>query len=142
MARLSEQCTTSGSLRSLRSITLSVDNKMLESVWTKQVSDLLRESPLEEFHISSNGGEIGLDISAEFCADIVAAHGPALKRFSVHRLRMNLASVEHISRQCPNLEQLFVTMEQEDLVRTFMQSHILRGLTLMARMAWLAVCRC
>lgn len=74
-------------------------------------------SPLEEFHISSNGGEIGLDLSAEFCSDIVAAHGPALKRFSVHRLRMNPATVQHISQQCPNLEQLFVTMEQEDLVR-------------------------
>lgn len=84
--------------------------------WTTQVLELLSTSPLEEFHISSNGGEVGLDISTEFCSAIVSSHGLNLRRFSVHRLRMNLAAVRDICRRCPNLEQLFVTMEQDDLV--------------------------
>lgn len=77
---------------------------------------MLQESPLEEFHISSNGGEIGLGISTEFCAEIARTHFINLKRFSVHRLRMSLAAVKEICQRCSRLEQLFVTMDQDDLV--------------------------
>ena len=78
---------------------------------------MLTASPLEEFHISSNGGEVGLGISTGFCSDIVITHCLSLRRFSVHRLRMSLAAVKEVCQRCPHLEQLFVTMEQDDLVR-------------------------
>ena len=93
----------------------------------EQVLRMLSNSPLEEFHISSNGGEVGLGISAELCEDIVAAQGATLRRFSVHRLRMDLAAVQNICRNCSHLEQLFVTMEQDELVRSplYVPLHVL-----------------
>ncbi len=68
------------------------------------------------FHVSSLGGEVGVDVSDDLCAAIISDHGHRLKRFSVHRMRVSPVAVEDICHRCVNLEQLFVTMEQDSLV--------------------------
>lgn len=115
MARLGELCSSSLALKHLRSLTLAVDDR---HNWNEAVLQLLSASPLERFHVSSLGGEVGGDLDEEFCASIVAAHGERLRRFSVHRLRASLESVRVICRRCPNLQQLFIVMDHGDMVGT------------------------
>ena len=116
---MSELCHESQALRRLQSVTLTVETRQAkpEHSWTQGVVALLASSPLEFFHVSSLGGELhagGLD--DQFCADIVAAHGARLRRFSVHRLRMGPATVRDVCARCPRLEQLFVVLDRSDLV--------------------------
>ena len=116
---MSELCHESQALRRLQSVTLTVETRQAkpEHSWTQGVVALLASSPLEFFHVSSLGGELhdgGLD--DQFCADIVAAHGARLRRFSVHRLRMGPATVRDVCTRCPRLEQLFVVLDRSDLV--------------------------
>ncbi|PCH36837.1 hypothetical protein WOLCODRAFT_109224 [Wolfiporia cocos MD-104 SS10] len=114
MTLFSKECTRLGTLNRLRSITLTVDAHHSPS-WEADVLSLLAPAPLERFHISTVGGDVGPALSEDFCAAIVKAHGKRLRRFSVHRMRMSLASVDIICAQCPRLEQLFVVIQQQAL---------------------------
>lgn len=77
---------------------------------------MLSTSPLQRFHISTVGGEIGRSIGDEFCSKIIDSHGERLTRFSVHRMRISLDAVKDICRRCVVLEELFIVVEQESLV--------------------------
>ncbi|KAH9931561.1 uncharacterized protein B0H18DRAFT_989967 [Fomitopsis serialis] len=112
MANFSDLCARHNALARLRSITLTVDGS---PTWKTDVLSLLHPAPLEQFHISTIGGDVGPAFGEEFCNAIVDRHGRRLRRFSVHRLRMNLASVNYICRGCEQLEQLFVVIEQGSL---------------------------
>ncbi|KZT64234.1 hypothetical protein DAEQUDRAFT_732903 [Daedalea quercina L-15889] len=112
MANFSELCTRHNALLRLRSITLTINGA---PTWKKDVLDLLHPAPLEQFHISTIGGNVGPALGEEFCNAIVDRHRARLIRFSVHRLKMNLASVDYICRKCERLEQLFVVVEQGSL---------------------------
>ncbi|KAI0943506.1 hypothetical protein AcW1_002655 [Taiwanofungus camphoratus] len=114
IARFAQQCTHTDALRSLRSITLAV-NTQTDSAWETHVRALLSPAPIEQFHISTVGGEVGPALGTAFCSDIVNVHGERLRRFSVHRMRMNITAIEDICRRCPQLEQLFVVVEQHVL---------------------------
>jgi len=89
----------------------------------KDVLTLLNPAPLEQFHISTIGGHVGSSLSEEFCAAIVSAHGARLRRFSVHRMRMSIASIADVCKRCVHLEQLFVVVEQDALVRILTHVH-------------------
>lgn len=53
----------------------------------------------------------------DFCRRVVDAHGTSLKRFSFHRIRLSLSVVEEVCRKCAGLEQLFMLIMPEELVR-------------------------
>lgn len=53
----------------------------------------------------------------DFCRRVVDAHGTTLKRFSFHRIRLNLSVVEEVCKKCAGLEQLFMLITPEELVR-------------------------
>ena len=114
MAHFSALCARYKSLAHLRSITLTVDSS---PTWCRDVLALLQPAQLEQFHISTIGGNVGPALDEEFCKAVVDRHRASLRRFSVHRLRMSLASVDYICRNCERLEQLFAVVQQGSLVR-------------------------
>ncbi len=126
MAEFAHRCEHRNALRNLQSITLTVHTQTSVPVWTKHVVGMLSASPLLRFHVSTVGGEYGQEISDEFCSKIVDSHGERLQRFSVHRMRIGLEAVEDICRRCVVLEELFVVVEQESLVRYFFVSEPFR----------------
>ena len=114
MAHFSALCARHKSLAHLRSITLTVDSS---PTWCRDVLALLQPAQLEQFHISTIGGDVGPALNEEFCRAIVDRHRASLRRFSVHRLRMSLESVDYVCKKCERLEQLFAVVEQGSLVR-------------------------
>jgi hypothetical protein len=52
----------------------------------------------------------------DLVASFVSTHGLRLKRFSLHRLPVSLKALDYVCVGFPNLEQLFIVVEQEDLV--------------------------
>ena len=116
MHAFSELCTHAGTLFRLRSITLTVDEHTSLLDWQRDVLALLAPAPLQRFHISTVGGHVGHRLGDDFCRAIVNAHGARLTRFSVHRMRMSIAAIANICERCVVLEQLFIVVEQDDLV--------------------------
>ena len=84
--------------------------------WTREVGELLSSAPLEVFMIYSTSTSTWAPIPDEFWKGIVVKHGQRLRRFAVHRMQISLAALEVVCSQCPLLEQLFVVVEQRDLV--------------------------
>ncbi|KAH8102069.1 hypothetical protein BXZ70DRAFT_1016133, partial [Cristinia sonorae] len=115
MSEFSQQCRINGSMRRLTSITLTVGPSTGLSSWGKHVLELLSESPLEMFHISTAGGDVGRALPHDFVQHLVTIHGRRLRRFSVQRMHISVASVEDICHRCPNLSELFVVLEMDDV---------------------------
>lgn len=116
MEEFSQRCRDSKALTQLRSITLTGPSEDAASTWTRQVVELLSLSPLEMFHVSTVGGEVGGILNDTLCESIISQHGRNLRRFSVDRMGINTKAIADICRRCPQLEQLFITAEQDDIV--------------------------
>lgn len=116
MRIFSENCIRAGTLSRLRSITLTVDDHTSLAEWQQHVLNLLSSAPLQQFHISTIGGHVGHRLSNDFCSAIVSAHGSRLTRFSVHRMRMSINAIADICRRCIVLQQLFIVVDQNDMV--------------------------
>lgn len=116
MGAFSEHCNRAGTLSRLRSITLTVDEHTSLADWQRDVLGLLANVPLQQFHISTIGGHVNHRLSDEFCKAVVSAHGQRLTRFSVHRMRMGIGAIADICARCPVLQQLFIVVEQNDMV--------------------------
>lgn len=114
MAEFSRLCISSGSLSNLRSITISQYADL--PTWGSHFLDMLSLSPLEFFHISSAGGDIGRALSEDFVDKLLSAHGHRLRRFSVQRMHISMGAIHDICLRCPNLEELFVVVELEQVV--------------------------
>ena len=121
MHEFSERCAHAGTLSRLRSITLTVDEHTALADWQRDVLALLAPAPLQQFHISTVGGHVDHRLGDDFCSAIVSAHGTRLTRFSVHRMRMSIAAIEDSCARCVALEQLFIVVEQNDLVGVFLR---------------------
>lgn len=139
MAKFSEHCATTQALRSLESVTLTVSQHISDpTAWTHSALELLSHSPLQKFHIYSTyitiawslfGAEAELasifpmgsayqslsSALATLWKDLVATHGQTLRRFSVLRMPISLASIREICAGCPNLEELFVVANSTSL---------------------------
>ncbi|EPQ50827.1 hypothetical protein GLOTRDRAFT_49961 [Gloeophyllum trabeum ATCC 11539] len=100
-------------LSGLSSLTMTVQRPL--NTWTENVLNLLREVPLELFQVYSPGGEDVSVLPDDFCFSLVSTHGPRLKRFSVHRMRVTLNAVDNICSRCPKLEQLFIVMRRSEM---------------------------
>lgn len=118
MSTFKATCLRTMAFRRLRAITLTVHIHMPLDKWTRDVGDLLSSAPLEAFSIYSTNTAIWTPIPDEFWKNIAATHGQRLKRFSIHRMQISLAALEVICSQCPLLEQLFIVVEQRELVST------------------------
>lgn len=116
MSAFKYTCIRTKAFRRLRAITLTVHIHMPLDKWTRDVGDLLSSAPLEVFSIYSTTTSIWTPIPDGFWKNIAAKHGQRLKRFSVHRMQISLAALEVICSQCPLLEQLFIVVEQRELV--------------------------
>ena len=116
MTEFARQCKSSGVLRRLHSITLTVDQQFPIKEWITGVIDLISTSPLELFQIYSTGAFFESPMTDNLCSQLVLAHGKRLTRFSVHRMLISLAAIKTICMQCTNLEQLFVVVEPGSLV--------------------------
>ncbi|KAI0341442.1 hypothetical protein BDW22DRAFT_1408085 [Trametopsis cervina] len=115
LLKFSELCIQSAALRSLQSISIHMDVKSASPSWQRNVVDLLSKSPVESFHISSLAGEAAVNLPDDFCAEIVDAHSRTLRKFSVDRMRLSMASIKYICERCTGLERLFVVMQHEDM---------------------------
>lgn len=84
----------------------------------KNIPDLVSSSPLECFQLYST--PLAQDLKGiqldYLVAALISAHGPRLKRFSINRLPISLEALYHVCTRFTSLEQLFIVVEQEDLV--------------------------
>lgn len=117
MAEFSRLCLTADALRELSTITLTVHPQSPLDAWMNNVLSLLSASPLKDFHIYSPGAFYESTWTEQFWSQLVTTHGHRLNRFSVHRMLINLTAIEDICRRCPVLQQLFIVVEPESLVK-------------------------
>lgn len=110
-------CISSGALRRLRSITLTIYFQMSLKDWVKYVVHLLSASPLETFRIYSAGLSLDSPISDELWSQLILTHGQRLLRISVHRMLISWEAIHNICVQCTKLEQLFLVVDPDFLVR-------------------------
>ncbi|KAI6126784.1 hypothetical protein F5141DRAFT_1186126 [Pisolithus sp. B1] len=108
-------CHRTQAFRRLRTITLTVPAHTLMLDWARDVYDLVSSAPLEAFQLYSTDVLSDTQMAGDFWQKMVTSHGSRLKRISVHRIRVNLATLHTICSQCPRLEQLFVETERRDL---------------------------
>ena len=103
-------------LHRLTSLTITI-NVLWNSTWAKDIPSLVSASPLEYFQlygttmINNQGAQLD-----DFVASLISVHGPRLKRFSLHRLPISLKALDDVCTGFTSLEQLFIVVEQEDLV--------------------------
>lgn len=119
MGSFSENCTKSGTLARLKSITLTVHQQLPLDAWMNDVLNLLSLAPLEKFQIYSSGAFFESPSTDRFWAQLVKTHGRRLVRFSVHRMLISLDAINAICVGCTSLEQLFVVVEPSSLVWNF-----------------------
>jgi hypothetical protein len=116
MGGFSQNCTRSGALAKLKSITLTVHQQLPLDIWMKDVLNLLSTAPLEKFQIYSSGPFFESPSTDHFWSQLVRTHGQRLVRFSVHRMLISLDAINAICVGCTSLEQLFVVVEPDSLV--------------------------
>ncbi|KAI6123361.1 hypothetical protein EV401DRAFT_1857935 [Pisolithus croceorrhizus] len=121
-------CHRTQAFRRLRTITLTVPAHTSMSDWARDVHDLLGSAPLEAFELYSTNVLSDTQMAGDFWQKMVTSHGFRLKRISVHRIRVNLATLHIICSQCPRLEQLFVETERRDLERAVSSFSLARNL--------------
>lgn len=115
--RLSEECQAHDALRSLKSFTITIGPTIDPSKWTPHVVAMLSATPLEYLQIYCSGGYRLSSLDDDLCRSIVSTHRNRLKRFSVHRIPLSLESLHEICLRCTKLEQLFIVIERDSLVR-------------------------
>ena len=122
------RCRKAQLLNQLTSLTIAVNAPLWSAAWVKDIPSLVSSSPLEYFQLYGTtvikDEEVQLD---GFVTSLISIHGSRLKRFSLHRLPISLKALDDVCAGFTNLEQLFVVVEQGDLVspwlRIFPGSH-------------------
>lgn len=84
----------------------------------KDVSSLVSSSPLEYFQLYCSAVFVNLKTIQldDFVATLISTHGSRLRRFSIHRLPISLKALYEVCTEFPNLEHLFVVVEQMEPV--------------------------
>ena len=85
--------------------------------YVKHLIHLLSDSPLEIFQIYSAILSVDCAVTDELWTQLLLAHGKRLLRISVHRAVISSEAVHRICVQCTKLEQLFLFVEPNFLVR-------------------------
>jgi hypothetical protein len=87
--------------------------------WAKHVVYLLSASPLELFQIYAAGVFLYSPVTDELWRQLILTHGKRLLRISVHRMLISWEAIHSICVQCTKLEQLFLVVDPNLLVRIF-----------------------
>lgn len=94
----------------------------------KHVVHLLSDSPLETFQIYSSGLSLDCPVTDELWTQLILTHGQRLLRISVHRTLISWEAIHIICVQCTKLEQLFLVIDPDFLVRILSPSVLLEEL--------------
>ncbi|KAF8485575.1 hypothetical protein JB92DRAFT_3025887 [Gautieria morchelliformis] len=100
----------------LTSLTLTLRPRLPPS-WSSEFRSLTARSPLAELHLYV----IGQGYTPEACDQsglvdsVVELHALTLRKFSFHRLRLRPELIGSICGSCPNLESLFVVVNNSSL---------------------------
>lgn len=120
MLAFSEECKRKHLLKHLRSVTLAVPiSQATTTEWLANVNQLLSDSPLEALQMYSTGGQeesASSILHPQFLQDLSEYHGDRLIRLAVFRLHVTRAMLQQIPSAFPNLEQLYTSIAQKDLV--------------------------
>ena len=115
MAAFANLCISSGALRRLCSFTLTT---YFQVDWLKHVVYLLSDSPLETFQIYSDSLSLDFALTDELWTQLISTHRNRLLRISVHRALISWEAIHGICVHCTKLEQLFLVVDPNLLVRT------------------------
>jgi hypothetical protein len=116
MASFASHCISSGALIRLHSITLTVHQQLSIDEWTRDVLDLVRDSPLQRFQIYSIGASFEASATEALWKELILTHSERLIRISIHRMLISLDAIASICSKCINLEELFVVIESNSFV--------------------------
>jgi len=120
MSALSTACARAGGLTLLSSFTLTIHPRCSTDAWMDGAVSLLKESPLESVQLYVSGyntlKRFAVTLGDRFCMRIVDQHRDHLVRFSLHGLRLGLASIDHVCLHCAKLEQLFIRVDYAEMV--------------------------
>ena len=83
----------------------------------KHVVHLLSDSPLEIFQIYSADLSLDCPVTDDLWSQLILTHGKRLLRISVHRTLISWEAIHSICVQCTKLEQLFLVVDPDFLVR-------------------------
>lgn len=107
--------------RLLRSITLTHS----PGTWVGDVHHLLSSAhQLQRFQMYSSVQIVGDSYTEKVFLDIVGMHCSRLLHFSVQRIVMDPETVQSICTICPQLEELFIVLLHEHLVRVLVQLYL------------------
>jgi hypothetical protein len=108
-------------LTSLISLTLTLPPNSADDSWSPAFLALTAQSPLAEIHLYLMGGHATSDsrylLTPTFIESFLSQHAIQLRKFSVHRLRLQPEVVGTICASCPSLQSLFVVVNDNALVR-------------------------
>jgi hypothetical protein len=116
---LSSTCGRAGGLTSLKSFTLTFNPNVLSDSWINGANELLTRSPLELFQAYATETVLDSPMTGLLVSRLILSHGPRLTKFSVHRIRLRIHTIEEVCNNCTNLRQLFVMLHPSDLVCSF-----------------------
>ena len=88
------------------------------------VVHLLSSSPLETFQVYSDGFSLDSPISNELWSQLILTHGKRLLRISVHRMLISWEAIHSICVQCTKLEELFLHVDPDLLVRRLIYKNL------------------
>ena len=114
------QCRKAQLLNRLTSLTITINYPLWNSLWAKDIPSLVSSSPLEclQLYAATVIKEGRLD---DFVTSLISVHGSRLKRLSLHRLPISLKALDEVCTGFINLEQLFIAVEQEGLVSSWLR---------------------
>lgn len=96
---------------------MTINVTLWNSTWEKDILSLVSSSPLE--YLQLYGATVINDKTTkvdDFVTNLTTIHGSRLKRFSLHRLPISLKALDDVCTGFTNLQQLFIAIEQRDLV--------------------------
>jgi hypothetical protein len=109
-------------LVNLRSITLTAPAysgpraEYLVQEWFSALLVTLASSPIERLHVYASWDKSSHAVPDTFVRSVAGTHKARLQRFSVHRMGLSLSAIEYLCQTCPKLEELFVTIADNQLV--------------------------
>jgi hypothetical protein len=115
MSNFAEHCASR--LSHLHSATLALSQKTPLVPWTSAVLALLASAPLDTIRIASTDAVFEAAAFDMLWTGLVTQHYTRLVRFSAHRMLVSPAALADICERCTALEELFVSVERESLVR-------------------------
>jgi hypothetical protein len=85
--------------------------------WFGALTTALSSCSIERLHVYTSGDASRQNVPDTFVWSISDMHKSTLQRFSVHRMGVGLDAITYLASKCTKLEELFVTIPDNQLVR-------------------------